>query len=50
VQQKPWTSTSRSRRCVAGRQPRIAERRITVHDIAIWHERLVGAQDEIATE
>lgn len=35
---------------VAGGKPRIAGHRITVQDIAIWHERLGLGADEIATE
>src|SRR5437868_14946575 len=35
---------------VAGGKPRIAGRRITVQDIAVWHERLGVSADEIATE
>lgn len=35
---------------VAGGKPRIAGRRITVQNIAIWHERLGRSADEIATE
>lgn len=35
---------------VAGGKPRIAGHRITVQDIAIWHERLGRAVDEIAAE
>jgi uncharacterized protein (DUF433 family) len=35
---------------VVGGKPRIAGHRITVHDIAIWHERLGRSADEIATE
>lgn len=35
---------------VAGGKPRIARRRITVQDIAIWHERLGQTVDEIAAE
>ncbi len=34
----------------AGGRPRIRGRRITVQDIAIWHERLGKSADEIATE
>ena len=34
----------------AGGKPRIRGRRITVQDIAIWHERLGRGADEIATE
>jgi uncharacterized protein (DUF433 family) len=33
-----------------GGKPRIAGRRITVQQIAIWHERLGMSADEIATE
>lgn len=35
---------------VAGGRPRIAGRRITVQNIAIWHERLGLSADEIAGE
>ncbi len=35
---------------VAGGKPRIAGHRITVQDIAIWHERMGMSADEIATE
>ncbi len=35
---------------VAGGKPRIAGHRITVHDIAVWHERLGRSADEIATD
>ncbi len=35
---------------VAGGTPRIAGHRITVHNIAIWHERMGQSADEIATE
>jgi len=34
----------------AGGKPRIRGRRITVQDIAIWHERLGKHADEIAAE
>jgi len=34
----------------AGGRPRIRGRRITVQDIAIWHERLGKTADEIASE
>jgi uncharacterized protein (DUF433 family) len=34
----------------AGGKPCIRGRRITVQDIAIWHERLGKSADEIATE
>ncbi len=34
----------------AGGKPRIRGRRITVQDIAIWHERLGKSADEIAAE
>src|SRR5439155_2341942 len=34
---------------VAGGKPRIAGHRITVQQIAIWHERLGMSADEIAT-
>jgi len=35
---------------VAGGKPRIAGHRITVQNIAIWHERLGMSPDEIATK
>lgn len=35
---------------VVGGKPRIAGHRISVHDIALWHERLGRSADEIATE
>jgi uncharacterized protein (DUF433 family) len=35
---------------VVGGTPRIAGRRITVQDIAIWHEWMGRSADEIATE
>jgi uncharacterized protein (DUF433 family) len=35
---------------VAGGKPRIAGRRITVQNVAIWHERMGKSADEIATE
>lgn len=35
---------------IAGGKPRIAGHRITVQDIAIWHERLGQSPDEIASE
>ncbi len=35
---------------VAGGKPRIAGHRITVQNIAIWHERLGKSADEIAAE
>jgi uncharacterized protein (DUF433 family) len=35
---------------VAGGKPRIAGHRITVMDIAVWHERLGHSPDEISTE
>lgn len=35
---------------VAGGKPRIAGHRITVQDVAIWHERLGRSADEIAAE
>lgn len=35
---------------IAGGKPRIAGHRITVQDIAIWHERLGRSVDEISTE
>jgi uncharacterized protein (DUF433 family) len=34
----------------AGGKPRIHGRRITVQDIALWHERLGKSADEIATD
>jgi uncharacterized protein (DUF433 family) len=34
----------------AGGKPRIRGRRITVQDIAVWHERLGKSADEIAAE
>lgn len=37
-------------RDTAGGKPRIRGRRITVEDIAIWHERLGKSADEIAAE
>ena len=35
---------------VVGGKPRVAGRRITVQNIAVWHERLGMTPDEIATE
>jgi uncharacterized protein (DUF433 family) len=35
---------------VTGGKPRIAGRRITVQNIAIWHERMGKSADELATE
>ena len=35
---------------VVGGKPRISGRRITVQNIAIWHERMGRSADEIATE
>jgi uncharacterized protein (DUF433 family) len=35
---------------IAGGKPRISGRRITVHNIVIWHERMGKSADEIATE
>ena len=35
---------------VAGGRPRVAGRRITVQNIALWHERLGLTPDEIAAE
>ena len=35
---------------ICGGKPRIAGRRISVHDIAVWHERLGLTADEIASE
>jgi uncharacterized protein (DUF433 family) len=35
---------------IAGGKPRIAGLRITIQDIAIWHERMGRSADEIATE
>ena len=34
----------------AGGKPRIAGRRITVDDVAIWHERMGKSVDEICAE
>lgn len=34
----------------AGGKPRIAGRRITVDDVAVWHERMGKSVDEICTE
>ena len=34
---------------VAGGRPRIAGRRITVADVAVWHERLRLSADEISS-
>lgn len=35
---------------IAGGKPRIAGHRITVQNIAVWHERLGKTADEIAAE
>src|SRR5471030_2675676 len=35
---------------IAGGKPRIAGHRITVQNIAIWHERMGKSADEIASE
>lgn len=35
---------------IAGGKPRIAGHRITIHDIAVWHERMGMSADEIAVE
>lgn len=35
---------------ICGGKPRIAGHRITVQDIAIWHERLGKSADEICSE
>jgi uncharacterized protein (DUF433 family) len=35
---------------IAGGKPRVAGHRITVHDIAIWHERMGKSVDEISVE
>ncbi len=35
---------------IAGGKPRIAGHRITVHDIATWHEHMGKTADEIAAE
>ena len=35
---------------IAGGKPRVAGHRITVQDIAIWHERLGRSPDEITAE
>jgi len=35
---------------VCGGRPRIAGRRITVQNVAIWHERLGLSADQIATD
>jgi uncharacterized protein (DUF433 family) len=35
---------------VLGGKPRVAGRRISVQDVAIWHERMGKSVDEIATE
>jgi uncharacterized protein (DUF433 family) len=35
---------------VCGGKPRIANRRIAVQDIAIWHDRLGQSADQIATD
>ncbi|CAN5433279.1 MAG: DUF433 domain-containing protein [Rubrobacteraceae bacterium] len=35
---------------VVGGKPRISGRRITIQNIAVWHERMGKSADEIATE
>jgi uncharacterized protein (DUF433 family) len=35
---------------IAGGKPRIAGHRITVQDVAIWHERMGRSADEIAAD
>lgn len=35
---------------VRGGKPRLAGRRITVQDIAVWHERMGHSADQIATD
>ena len=35
---------------ISGGKPRIAGRRITVQNIAVWHERIGKSADEIAAE
>ena len=35
---------------VCGGRPRIAGRRITVHDVAVWHEKLGQSADQIASD
>jgi uncharacterized protein (DUF433 family) len=35
---------------IVGGKPRISGRRITVQNIAVWHERMGQGADEIATE
>ena len=35
---------------ISGGKPRIAGRRITVQNIAVWHERMGKSADEIAAE
>lgn len=35
---------------ICGGKPRIAGRRITVQNVAFWHERMGKSVDEIATE
>ncbi len=35
---------------ISGGKPRIAGHRITVHNIAVWHERMGISADEIAAE
>jgi uncharacterized protein (DUF433 family) len=35
---------------IAGGKPRIAGHRITIQNVAIWHERLGMSADEIASE
>lgn len=35
---------------ICGGNPRVAGHRITVQDIAVWHERMGGSVDKIASE
>lgn len=35
---------------VCGGRPRIAGRRVTVHDVAVWHEKLSQSADQIASD
>ena len=35
---------------VVGGKPRVAGHRISVQDVAVWHERMGRSADEIATE
>ena len=44
------TTTIESTPGIMGGKPRIAGHRITVQDIAIWHERLGRSVDEIAAD